>query len=72
MQFKTIQISKKIYFLENSLFYDTRLHAYSNKKKMRKKKRMQKIPPWHMYDHLTVLYFKQLSEPLFKRLVLLT
>lgn len=34
MQFKAIQISKqKIYFVENGLFYDTRLHAYSNKKK---------------------------------------
>lgn len=33
MQFKAIQISKKnIYFVENGLFYATRLHAYSNKK----------------------------------------
>lgn len=72
MQFKAIQISKKnIYFVENGLFYDTRLHAYSNKKNMRKK-RMQKMPPWHRYDHLTVLYFKQLPETLFKRYVLLT
>lgn len=32
MQFKAIQISKiNIYFVENGLFYDTRLHAYSNK-----------------------------------------
>lgn len=34
MQFKAIQISKiNIYFVENGLFYDTRLDAYSNKKK---------------------------------------
>lgn len=72
-QFKAIQISKKkIYFVENGLFYDTRLHAYSNKKKKHAEKRMQKMSPWHRYDHLTVLYFKQLSEPLFKRYVLLT
>lgn len=73
MQFKAIQISKiNIYFVENGLFYDTRLHAYSNKKKTCGKKRMQKMPPWHRYDHLTVLYFKQLPETLFKRYVLLT
>lgn len=42
------------------------------KKNMRKKKRMQKMLPWHRYDHLTVLYFKQLPETLFKRYVLLT
>lgn len=39
MQFKAIQISKKnTYFVENGLFYDTRLHAYSNKKKNMRKK----------------------------------
>lgn len=39
MQFKAIQISKiNIYFVENGLFYDTRLHAYSNKKKNMRKK----------------------------------
>lgn len=42
------------------------------KKKTCGKKRMQKMPPWHRYDHLTVLYFKQLPETLFKRYVLLT
>lgn len=76
MQFKAIQISKqKIYFVENGLFYDTRLHAYSNEKKKHAEKNpdpMQKMPPWHRYDHLTVLYFKQLPETLFKRYVLLT
>lgn len=39
MQFKAIQISKiNIYFVKNGLFYDTRLHAYSNKKKNMRKK----------------------------------
>lgn len=32
-----------------------------------RKKRMQKMPPWHRYDHLTVLYFKQLPKTFFKR-----
>lgn len=43
MQLKAIQISKKkIYFVENGLFNETRLHAYSNKKNLCGKKRMQK------------------------------
>lgn len=42
------------------------------KKHEEKKYRMQKMLPWHRYDHLTVLYFKQLPETLFKRYVLLT
>lgn len=41
-------------------------------KKKHAEKRMQKMSPWHRYDHLTVLYFKQLPETLFKRYVLLT
>lgn len=50
------------------------MHIQMKKKKHAEKNPdpMQKMPPWHRYDHLTVLYFKQLPETLFKRYVLLT